>query len=59
MELTINEAMEMSETKLQMEIGKCVKYLEKEFGMDHTAACAFVARMLNLGAAAHQKSKAK
>lgn len=57
--ITIEEAMGMSEANLQMEIGKCDQYLEKQFGMGHAAACTFVARVLNLGAAAHEKNKTK
>lgn len=52
---TIMEAREMSMSKLQTEIGKCTKYLENELGMEHTNACIFVSRIMNLGIAIQEK----
>lgn len=52
---TIMEAREMSSSKLQIEIGKCSKYLEDKLGMDHTDACLFVSRIMNLGIAIQEK----
>lgn len=48
------ETRKMSKTKLQIEIGKCVKQLE-EFGMSHEDACIFVSTIMNLGIAYQEK----
>ena len=40
---------------IQTEIGKCAKYLEDEFSMEHTNACEFVSRIMNLGIAFQEK----
>ena len=57
--LTIMEARKMSKTKLQTEIRKCSKYLENELGMEHTDACIFVSRVMNLGIAIQEKFDAE
>lgn len=57
--LTIMEAREMSRSRLQTEIGKCTKYLEKECGMEHVDACTFVSKVMNLGIAIQEKDSLK
>lgn len=53
--LTIMEARKISSNRLQTELRKCVKYLEKELGMEHANACMFVSRIMNLGIAIQEK----
>lgn len=53
--LTIMEARRMSKVRLQIEIGKCAKYLENNFGMEHIKAHEFVSRVMNLGIAIQER----
>ena len=54
MNVTIMEARDMSKTKIEVELGKCVKKLE-ELGMTHKTACEFVSGIMNLGIASQEK----
>lgn len=51
---TLAETREMSESRLQTEIGKCAKRLD-ELGMDHEDACNLVSTIMNLGVALQEK----
>ena len=57
--INLKDAMEMSESKLQVEIGKRSKFLKEEFGMNPEDAANFVSSLLNLGAAIDKKFKEK
>ncbi len=51
---TIMETREMSKQRLEAEIGKCTKRIEK-LGMNHVEACQFVSSIMNLGIAIQEK----
>ena len=51
---TLAETRKMSESKIQTEIGKCVKQID-ELGMDHNEVCALVSSIINLGIALREK----
>lgn len=53
---TIMETREMSEDRLQMEIGKCAKQIES-LGMEHEDVYALVSSIMNLGIAIHEKNQ--
>lgn len=55
---SIMNAREMSKTKLERELGKYVKELEK-LDMDHVQACEFVSSVMNIGIALQEKYDAK
>ena len=57
--INFKQAEEMSERKLQFEIGKRSKYLKEELGMDAVDAANFVSSLLNLGVAMNVKLKSK
>lgn len=52
--LSIEDTRKMSKTKIEVELGKLAKELEK-FGMDHVSSCEFLSNVMNLGIAAHEK----
>ena len=52
--LTIADTRKMNKTKIEMELDKRAKELEK-LGMDHVSACEFLSSVMNLGIAAHEK----
>lgn len=52
--LTIMDTRKMSKTKIEMELGKYAKELEK-LGMGHVSACEFLSSVMNLGIAAHEQ----
>lgn len=53
--LSMADTRKMSKTKIEVELGKCAKELEK-FGMDHVSSCEFLSSVMNLGIAAHEKA---
>ena len=53
---TIMETRKMSKSKLEAEIGKCSKQIEK-LGMNHVEACELVSTIVNLGIAIQEKMK--
>ena len=52
--LTIIDARKMSNTKLDVELGKCAKKLE-ELGMNHVEACDLLSTVMNIGIASQEK----
>lgn len=52
---TVTEARLMTLRQLQVELGKCVSYLENQIGMEHIDACEFVSGVINLGIATNEK----
>lgn len=58
MNVTIMETREMSNNRINIEIGKRIKKLE-ELGMSHEDACGFISGIMNLGIAAHEKAQEK
>ena len=52
--LTIADTRDMSKARIEMELGKRAKELEK-LGMDHTSACEFLSSVMNLGITAHER----
>ena len=57
--INLAQAEEMSEAKLQREIGKRTKYLREQLGMDATEAANFTASLLNMGVAMNEILKSK
>ena len=56
--IKLADAREMSVTKVQTEIGKCVMQLEK-LGMDHIESCELIGTIMNLGIAMNEKKPNK
>jgi hypothetical protein len=52
--LSIVDTRKMSKAKIEMELGKRAKELEK-LGMNHVSACEFLTSVMNLGIAAHEQ----
>lgn len=52
--LTVEDTRKMSDTRIKIALGERNKELEN-LGMDHESACAFVASVMNLGIAAHER----
>lgn len=52
--LTVADTRKMSKTKIEIELGKRAKELEK-LGMDHVSACRFLSSIMNLGIAANEQ----
>lgn len=55
---TLAQTREMSENKIQTEIGKCAKQID-ELGMDHEETCKLVSTIMNLGIAIQEKNQNK
>lgn len=55
--INLKDAMEMSEGRLTVEIGKRSRFLKEEFGMNPKDSANFVASLLNLGVAMDKKFK--
>ena len=53
--INLAKAEEMSESKLQMEIGRRSKYLREQLGMDANEAANFIASLLNMGVAMNER----
>lgn len=53
--LNIDDTRKMSKTKIEVELGRHAKELEK-LGMDHVTACRFLSNVMNLGIAAQEKN---
>lgn len=57
--ISLAQAKEMSESKLQLEIGRRTKYLKEKFGMDPFDAAYFTSSLLNMGAVMNEKFEEK
>lgn len=55
---TLAETREMSENKIQRELGKCCKQIE-ELGMEHVETCNLISTIMNLGIAIQEKNQNK
>ena len=53
MNIKIEDARKMNKKKIEKELGKRAKILEKT-GMSHEDACDFISGIMNLGIAVHE-----
>lgn len=54
--IRIDEARNMTEQRIQMEIGKRSLFLRENLGMDNEGASEFLCSVMNLGIALQEKS---
>jgi hypothetical protein len=57
--INLADAREMSERKLQLEIGKHTKHLREQLGMNADEAAYFTASLLNMGVAMNERLESK